>query len=375
MGWLGTWAKRKAIKYGTTKPGSSLTDFPLLIQISADSDLGTSLGATPKLALTLADGTTAVNHGRISWSYSGGNVTANIRAKFSPTSSASTGDVLGYIYYDSAQTDTESKSGVLDSNTKGYWPLEEDPSGSAPQILDWSSNANNGTSSGMSSGDLVTSQVANGLSLGSTKYVNMPDAASLDLVNTFSMSFTANIATFNTGSTAAGVIISKFDATGANGVDKRGIRLEGGSTDLLLVTESSTNRITIAAATVEGLHRHCLVSSSGGSIYYIDGTQVATGAQLTSWFNSSNGLRLGASIAGFFYSSSGSANVVLDELFLDSTNRSANWIAYDYQNQFNNSNTVTLGVEEANSSGGGGSIIGDGNLLDGSRLFNGRIAA
>jgi len=63
-----------------------------------------------------------------------------------------------------ASTHVYGSDNAYDSSWEGYWPLEEDPSGSAPQMLDRTLNSVDLDSAGtMTFGDLVSSQVANGL--------------------------------------------------------------------------------------------------------------------------------------------------------------------------------------------------------------------
>lgn len=348
MGWLGTWAKRKAIKYGVTKPGSSLTDFPLLIQISGDSDLGTALGATPKLALTLADGTTAVNHGRISWSYSGGNVTANIRAKFAPQSSASTGDVLGYIYYDSAQTDTQSKSGVLDGSAVSYHPLDDSPTGLSGDITDWSGSHNGTSVNGPSS---ATGKVGNCLSFdGTNDYVEIPDAAAYTLSSGFTISVSINAASI----VGRRDLVNQWGDGGAGNAAwllTMGLAGDGKLSLLTYDGSGAGNLASSVALSASTWYRIAAVYTGGttgtNGLIYVNGSLQASGTLAAIPQDSSYSVRLCAeaktgSPANYF---SGTA----DELNIDNTPRSADWIAYDHQNQFNNGNTVTLGTEEANS--------------------------
>jgi len=89
-----------------------------------------------------------------------------------PSVSSATDTTL-YIYYDSAQSDNTTYVGdtgdavaqnVWDNNFVGVYHLGQDPSGSAPQMIDSSSNSNDLTSGGtMTSGDLVDSHPGKGI--------------------------------------------------------------------------------------------------------------------------------------------------------------------------------------------------------------------
>lgn len=69
-----------------------------------------------------------------------------------------------------AVTDTYGRNAVYSSgNHEAVWAMDEDPSGSAPQITDRTGNGCNGTSSGsMTSGDVVTGQVGDALDFDGT---------------------------------------------------------------------------------------------------------------------------------------------------------------------------------------------------------------
>jgi hypothetical protein len=136
--------KRKAIKYGTTLPGASLTDFPKYLSLADDAQIGAELSSR-KFRITKADGVTQVPYGTVRFDLGGGLANVQLFAKFDLSGSAVTNDVLGYIYYDDDGDDTEDKAAVCASYIKTFLTFEEDPEGSAPQMLDWTSNANHAT--------------------------------------------------------------------------------------------------------------------------------------------------------------------------------------------------------------------------------------
>jgi hypothetical protein len=122
MTFLAGFSKRKAIKYGSQRPSSSLTAFPKLLVVSNDADIGAEL-TSRKLAVTLADGTTQVPYGSHSFVSSGGLATFTIRAKFDLNSAANQGDVLGYLYYDHTASDqrTAAACTIATANSFCLW--------------------------------------------------------------------------------------------------------------------------------------------------------------------------------------------------------------------------------------------------------------
>ena len=69
--------------------------------------------------------------------------------------------------------------GVWDNNYQGVWHLREDPSGSAPQIADSTSNNNDGTmNGGMTTTDQVAGQIDGSLDFdGSSDWFNLGNDA------------------------------------------------------------------------------------------------------------------------------------------------------------------------------------------------------
>jgi len=352
MPFLAGFSKRKPIRYGTVKPASNQTAFSLLVKASSDADIGAEL-STRKLAVTLADGTTQVGYGALKFASAGGLADLALRAKVDLDSSAATNDVLGYLYYDATATDQQNKAVAVDSNTQGYWPLEEDPSGSAPQVLDWTSNASHGTSQGsMTSGDLVAGQVGYGLEFdGTDDYLSVPSFALPTSAITFSCWWKPTVAVSDndfilfrifdlTGNTRVYDVFPRFkdDPSNSgyygwynNGVEGRlvtdlsGYFAQNTWCHLVHTYDGTTNRVYI-----NGVER-------GSNTPGVDAT----------WDTSTaDDLRFGSTgqepVVNF-------PRLVLDEARLDNVARSADWVAYDYQNQFNNGNTVTLGAEEVES--------------------------
>jgi hypothetical protein len=340
MTFLSGFAKRKAIKYGSQRPSSSLTAFPKLFVVSNDADIGAEL-TSRKLAVTLSDGTTQVPYGSHSFLSSGGLASFTVRAKFDLNSAANQGDVLGYLYYDHTATDQANRSGVVSGNSiVGFWPLEEDPSGSAPQILDWTGSYN-GSSAGvpMSSGELVSAQVAKGLSINSANAEKIATGvvSQLSGVQQFTISAIIRQDAVHTDSVVG-------NNTGGQAVE---LFLSHDNGGLFLIVGSWT---VIVPANFEGtgFHHYSFVFDGSQAAPnrikgYVDGVLQSpifdNGANLTQTPVQTGPFDIGA--FGIHLTS------IYDEIILSSTARSAAWIAFNYQDQFNNAATFTLGAEES----------------------------
>lgn len=90
-----------------------------------------------------------------------------------------------YMFYgnSSVSTSQEDVIGVWNSYYKAVWHMSENPAGTSPQLLDSTTNNNDGTSAGsMASDDQVSGQIDGSLDFdGSNDWISASDADSLDM--------------------------------------------------------------------------------------------------------------------------------------------------------------------------------------------------
>ena len=143
-------------------------------------------------------GTTQLACDIIRWEYdsSDGAGDAVISVRVNVASLSSDSDTIFYGFYSTVGTSSQPAAGesfgqhaTYHSSIASYWALEENPSGSAPQMLDRTSNANHGTSAGtMTSGDAVVAKVGNGLDFdGSDDRIDCGTDASLSPGDSFAI--------------------------------------------------------------------------------------------------------------------------------------------------------------------------------------------
>ncbi len=349
------WSKYKNVQYGTVFPGSNLTDFPLLVKIAADSDIASECGSGGGIKFTSADGMTDLAFGLYpSSDITTGDIIARVKA--SPITSGTTGNPIVRLYYSASESTTEDKAGVMDGNYVLFMPLEEDPSGSAPQMFDWVSETNVGTSAGtMTSGDLVTGQVGNGLELdGSDDYIATP-SITIGTAATVECGFCRK-----SSSTSRQYFLAK-DQAGSRvfGFALYESGVPGGENDLVFTYWDGASR-SVGAEGLTAVDQWRALAGTAGSgtvRLYVDGTERDTNT-IGTLTNVSSPVNIGRRAYSSF---EGYTNCIIDEVRLSSTERSADWLAYAYENDFNNSDTVTLGSEQ----GGGGGGAANVNLLRG----------
>jgi type IV pilus assembly protein PilY1 len=148
---------RKSITVNHTKVSGSaaLSSFPMLVSISGDADLKTtgngghvqnSLGYD--IVFKTSGGTT-LSHDVEQYDGATGKLIAWVKV---PTLQYGADTVIYMHYGDSSiTTPTENPTAVWDSEYRGVWHLEENPTGSAPQMKDSTAYGNHGTTEGATS--------------------------------------------------------------------------------------------------------------------------------------------------------------------------------------------------------------------------------
>ncbi len=162
-----------------TNPGSALTDFTLLIDISTlSSDWKSNVQSDAgDIRCTKGDGTTELATDVIDWAYNAGAPTGWIRVKWSGTLAASgTQNVRVYVSYTSGTavvydaSETYGSDNAYDASWEQYYPLHD--------ANDRTSNGRTATAGGAPGptfGD-ITGKVGSGTSLdGSDDYIDIGD--------------------------------------------------------------------------------------------------------------------------------------------------------------------------------------------------------
>jgi hypothetical protein len=357
-GWYCPWNYRKKITIDRTKVAATLTNFPVLINLATDADLASSALANGNdILFTSADGTTKLDHEIENFTVSNGRLIAWVRVPSLP--SATNTDL--YMYFNnSGAANQQNVPGVWDTNFKGVWHLKEDPSGTAPQMRDSTSNANHGTSGGaMTTSDQVAAKINGGLD-----FDGINDNVSTNYVQTGVTAYTIE-AWINTSTSSMQTVIVHDRGSFLNNGAGRSLTLSIGGTypggpgaagDVAYGVDSDNIYIGLySTMTVNNNNWHHLVgvwtAPSGTAIdpaqfrIYIDGNVAATTAvtvgSATSPLTGLNGTQIarhqpwGTHLPG-----------ILDEVRISNSRRSANWIITEYNNQNSPSTFYTVGARE-----------------------------
>ena len=198
MAFLSGYTKRQKITIDNTKVLEDLTDYPVYVDLS-DLDQATDIFDTCKtdggdIRITKSDGTTELAREVVVIDTTA--KTGELHFKYAGTLS-STVDTDVYIYYNGTSSEPASTatygSEAVWSDYELVIHMQEDPSGTAPQMLDSSANNNDGTSNGgMTSGDSVAGKLAGkALDFDSTDYISIADSVTIgDIFDSYGTAWT-----------------------------------------------------------------------------------------------------------------------------------------------------------------------------------------
>jgi hypothetical protein len=333
----------KTITIDHTKVPADLSNFPVLVSLSGDTDLGTRCIQSGSylgfdVVFTDSTGDTALNFERETFAINGGACTAVFWVK----KDLSTGsDTVIRMYYGNASQTTDpqtSNGGTWDDGGnnyyKGVWNLNESGTGAAGNYKDSTSNANNSTNTG-SQPSRVAGKISYGQSFNGSQYITFSDANSLDLT---------------TGMTIEVWYYQSSANPYARFVDKGGSAycfLQGSSNRLRFEGNIGAGSVSYNSTGSYALNQwnHIAVTYNGSNlIFYINGAASGYNNQTGNIGTNTTLLSFGAN--------SGQGNTLvgsLDEIRISSVGRSAQWIATEYANQNDPSAFFTLGAETAAS--------------------------
>jgi len=166
-----SWPYRQKITIDNSASNETLNNFPVLVHIST-ANCGTHFDFSTDsntVRFIDADDSTACDFEIEYWSLSTTTGTADIHVEIPAIQSQASTDYF-YMYYGASDVDNASNpEAVWDSNFVMVQHLQEDPSGSAPQMIDSTSFDHDGTSAGsMTSSDQVIGKVDGALDFDAT---------------------------------------------------------------------------------------------------------------------------------------------------------------------------------------------------------------
>lgn len=331
---------RKAITVDNTKVSGTgdLTDFPILVSHTDTALKTTANGGKVENAsgydIRFETGAgVELDYERILYVATTGQIIAWVQI---PTLDGDA-DTTIYVYYGNSgvSTDQSDPTGTWDANYKGVWHMTEDPSGSAPQLLDSTSNNYDMTTAGtMTSGDLVTGQIYKAIDFDGSndEAKNTAWASVIDENDAFTIEHWFNIA-----STPNAQMVAWGEAGGSNlcstGTYGNNIGFLGYANDHLVS----------AAPYDDSAWHHLAVTHNGTTVKVIlDGSE-ALSESMTLGTNTSQDLYFARWKDGGFYPAK------LEEIRISDATRTNDWMITTYETAKNPSTFYALGSEETNS--------------------------
>ncbi|MHB8053670.1 MAG: DUF2341 domain-containing protein [Candidatus Aminicenantales bacterium] len=333
MGWLTGYAHRKKITVQTANLDAALTDFPVLVKITADADIGAEcLASGYDIRFTAADGETLLKYERETFAVASGEATGIFWVKTSLATSPAT---YIYLYYGDADAgDGADPTNVWDAYFHAVYHMHD--GADASHVSDSTANALHITKKGAAEPTEVAGILNKGQSFdGSNDYMTMPheDTPALPLVIEFFIkpSATNPIGIFDTAP-SRGYTLRNYN----NGQFEW---WNGNPTVNFALTASAYNHVALV------LHQ-----SNNTIDYYLNGELVGTtaGGSATelAWgdVGDSYGLRFGDINVG----DAGHFSGILSEGRVHSGSvRSAAWFNFTFHNITEADNELTWGAEES----------------------------
>lgn len=319
----------------SSKVATNLNNFPIYVNLA---DLPTEFHSNVKtdgsdIRVTTSDGATEVPREIVSYA----NGIGELHFKGNISSSA---DTDFYIYYANSDLyDYEDNAiygaeNVWDNNYKAVFHLKEDPSSSAPQFKDSTSNSNNAISSGsMTSGNLVSAKLNKGIN-----FDGIDDA----------LTTVSNIGISGSESRTVSAWVKQPTANNKN-VLGFGSQSVGKCFDLVL--NAGKAQLHCYGSGYNNLNTSP-VYATNIQFYYVgtyDGTYIRTyvnaaggGAAWTMLNTTISTLKIGAAT----YTPLNVMNGIIDEVRVSNNVRSEGWVTTEYNNQNNTSAFFEIGEQE-----------------------------
>jgi flagellin-like protein len=321
--------------------GSSHPDFPMLITVSGDSDIGGRISGSDNVYFTLNDGTTLLPHEFESFSLVGGAASFAAWVKV-PSLTPTT--VLRVCYGAGVSRPVANNpENVWNSNYKGVWHLEESGTGALDEYVDSTSNNNDGQGGNGAAGSTparVSGQIGFAQDF-SSDFINVGTDTSLKIQNTVTLE-----AWVKMDSTGMGCIICRQLGTDVG--DGYVMFQNSGSYRASFFIFGCSRPLSSTISPNTSWH-HWVVTATAGSNnlkIYIDGQPSgSTGTVATYPTLDDNPVIIGGGENGSGSTVTELFDGSIDEVHISSTILSPQWIQTEYNNQNNPTGFYNIGTE------------------------------
>jgi hypothetical protein len=353
--WLTGWSYRKQITVQADQVDSNLSNFPLCVKITSDSDLGSAQNDGDDIRFTSSDGTTLLYWEEDTWSGGGGSAVTSVHWVNIATIDADTGATI-YVYYGKADaTDASDTDNTWPAAYKGVWHMnvnngtENDSSGNAKNLAEY------GGSMPTATGKIGT---ARDFESGDTENLQLSDeGGSLDINGANQAISLSAWIRMESNTAATQHIVGKWVSSGYG----RQYRLIANATPAAtghLSSNGTTQSIAATGATTltaDGTTWYHIVAAYNDTDVrvYINGALDSNGssnpaAYVDGIYNGAVRFSIGACDSdsfNFYFDG------LIDEVRVNNTALSADWIKFEYNNVNSADNELTWGAQETPTAG------------------------
>ncbi|MEM7322366.1 MAG: DUF2341 domain-containing protein [Actinomycetota bacterium] len=332
--WYGAdaWSARIPLVVQSSLVDADLLDFRVYVEFTSAA-LGAGAAADgADIRFTTDDGVTGIPHELESWDAGTGTVKAWVRV---PRVSSSADTTL-YLFYGAADSPDRQDPGQVWRHSAGVWHLSRDPGGHGPHLEDSSVAGRDGLSVGsMGAGDLVAGRTGLGLDLD-----GIDDGLVAQPFEVVGKTLTASGWVRLDSVTGDQVIVAK-----ANSATDRILALGTTGTQAVFEVRAGSSTTTVTGGTIgTGTWHHVAGTWNGVALdLYVDGVWVATtGATGDPGRDAAMPVTLGVLDDG-----TRPLDGVLDEVRLETTTRTDDWLLATYRNQSNPAAFVVAGASQS----------------------------
>ncbi|MDD5743063.1 MAG: DUF2341 domain-containing protein, partial [Candidatus Peribacteraceae bacterium] len=328
---LESWPYRKQITISNTNVDADLTDFPVLVRITADADIAThAQGSGADLRFSTSTGM-VLPYEREDYHVSSGSGSGLFWVKvpkIKARGSSSSGAVLYVLFGSGSAADGQTKSTVWESGFKGVWHF-----GTSDSLLltDSTTNTNNGTNYGATA---VAGTVGGAAKFSGAQYVNCGTGASLNFTGDF---------TLEAWITPTNPPLTNQALFGKHTSSSVGYWMYYNRTEYpLTISLLGVNNTSLKAGEVSGGETAHVVGIRSGTtlLLYVNGTFVDSlnpGGSVNPTSNNPFTIGKRSDNASYYYKGG------IDEIRVSSAARSAAWVKFEYQNMASGSGELAIG--------------------------------
>jgi len=346
-GWYSTsWNYRKKLTIQASQiPGAtSLTDFPLLINLTTDSDLSADAQADgDDILFTSTDGTTKLDHEIEKYTSGTGELVAWVQI---PSLSA-TVDTEIYVYYgNSGASNQQNASSTWSSDFATVHHLNETATAGQTSAT-FADSAGTNDSGAQNQNASIAGKIGGGQDFdGTDDYIEVTRSSDFEPATGITVS--AWIYWDTPGNSTGGKVISKSFTSVATPFSSFNISQTGTGSTMKFEVNNNGTYIETSSTTIstgQWVYVTATWESNDNLRFYVNGTQQTTSAGTSAgpivYYNTP--MRIG-------HNSNGETNNQLDgkvdEARVVTVKRSADWISSEYNNQSTPSSFYSLGSEE-----------------------------